>query len=71
MFYEVKILETAKQYRDKGMKWFESYQQNHNEAAYEMSMHNMTMADGLLEAYGILTGRRVISAQIENELSNY
>ena len=71
MFYEVKILETAKQYRDKGMKWFESYQQSHNEAAYKMSLHNMTMADGLLEAYGILTGRRVISAQIENELSNY
>lgn len=71
MFYEVKILETAKEYDQRAMCWFRAYEESHEELDWQMVSEMRAKADGLLEAYAILTGRRIYLHQLDEELSNY
>ena len=71
MFELVKILETALETREKGMKWFDAYCKNHDEECYNMSVGIMAHAEGLLEAYEILTGNEIRLSMIEQELKKY
>lgn len=71
MFYEVKILETAKEYHQRALRWFRLYEESHEELDWQMVSEMNAKADGLLEAYAILTGRKVYSHEISEELSRY
>lgn len=71
MFELVKILETALEYREKGIKWFDAYCNNHDEDCYNMAQSFMIHAEGLLEAYEILTGNEIRLSMIEQELKEY
>ncbi len=71
MIYEIKILEAAKRYTEDGLDWFCSYQLTKDEGQYEMALSKLSYAEGLLEAYEILTGVKVGTYQIDEELAKF
>lgn len=71
MCYEVKILESAKRYVKDGLEWFRSYQITKDEGQYEMALSKISYAEGLLEAYEIITGEKIGTYQIDEILEKY
>ena len=69
----VKILEAAKEHYDMSMTWFECEQNatsiTHKESYSIWSRQEEERYKGILEAYEIMTGRKVYGFEIENELS--
>ena len=69
----VKILKAAKDHYDMCMTWFECEQNTTSitkKEAYSIwSMQKEQKCRGLLEAYEILTGKKLHAFEIENELT--
>lgn len=65
----VKILEAAKYHDDKAMRWFEEYQKTENDFWFHMSKEQKMIVQGLLEAYEILTGKKIYHHEIDKELA--
>lgn len=65
----VKILEAAKEYRRKSMIWFDLYEKSNNEVDWQTCSELNMKCDGMLEAYEILTGKKVYGIDIDKELA--
>lgn len=65
----VKILEAAKEYKRRSMIWFNLYEETNDDLDWQMCKELSNKCDTMLEAYAILTGRKVYSYEIENELT--
>lgn len=64
----VKILEAARKHRSRSNVWFERYQENADESFWTACMEEEHAAKGLLEAYEIMTGRKIHTFEIEEEI---
>lgn len=64
----VKILATAKEYMRRSMIWFELYQNSKDEIDWQTCKELTTQCDTMLEAYEIITGRKVYRHDIDKEL---
>lgn len=65
----VKILEAAQKYDALSMRWFEIYTDSKDELDWNTCKEYDMRTEGLLEAYEILTGKRIRPFQIEDELA--
>ena len=65
----VKILEAAKKYKRRSMFWFNLYEESNDELDWQMCKELDMKCDGMLEAYEILTGKKVYSIDIDKELT--
>lgn len=65
----VYILEAAKEHDKQYHNWFQYYLDTNDDDAREIAMWQNNKALGLLEAYEILTGIKVPSCEIEDELA--
>ena len=65
----VKILEAAQKHYENSNRWFKLYQQENDEIYWNACAEEEHTARGLLEAYGILTGNKIYTNEIENELA--
>ena len=63
-----KILEAAKEYKRRSMVWFDIYQESNDEFAWKACKEFSDKCNTMLEAYEILTGRKVYQHEIDNEL---
>lgn len=61
----VKILEAAKEYKRRSMRWFGLYEESNCESDWQMCKELEMKCYGLLEAYEILTGKKVYSIGID------
>lgn len=64
-----KILEAAKEYQRRSMVWFDLYQESNDQFDWQTCMELSDKCDAMLEAYEILTGKRIYKAEIDNELA--
>ena len=64
----VKILEAANYHNTKANRFFDAYNETEDSTWYELSKDQTMMTKGLLEAYEILTGKKVYLSEIEKEL---
>lgn len=64
----VKILEAAKFYYDRSMRYFEYYERDHDEDDWNWSKENDCKCRGALEAYNILTDSHIMPFEIKHEL---
>ena len=65
----VKILEAANTYRIKSNFWFEYYMKTQNEYDKSAWLEYGAKCHAMLEAYEILTGKKIYESEIENELT--
>lgn len=65
----VKILEAAKEYERRSDVWFDMYEESNDEMDWQMCKELLNKADAMLEAYEILTGKKIYRFEIENELA--
>ena len=65
----VKILEAAKEYERRSMIWFDMYQESNDEFDWQTCKELSNKCDTMLEAYAILTGRKIYQHEIDNELA--
>ena len=65
----VKILEAAKEYERRSNVWFDMYEESNDEMDWQMCKELLNKANAMLEAYEILTGKKIYRFQIENELT--
>lgn len=65
----VKILEAAKEYKRRSMLWFEMYQESNDDLDWQECKELSAKCDAMLEAYAIITGRKVYQHDIDNELA--
>lgn len=65
----VKILEAAKEYVRRSMIWFEMYQESKDEIDWQTCKELTIQSDTMLEAYKILTGRKIYRHDIDIELN--
>lgn len=65
----VYILEEAKRHQQWSDIWFELYTESKDRTDWEMVMNEQGIADGLLKAYEILSGRKVFGFTIDEELA--
>lgn len=65
----VKILEAAKEYKRRSMFWFGMYEASNNNIDWETCKELDGKCDALLEAYEILTGKKVYSIDIDKEFA--
>lgn len=64
----VKILEAAQYHYDKETKWFNAYEETEDETWLQLSNEQRMITQGLLEAYNILTGKKIYVYDIKAEL---
>ena len=64
----VKILEAANEHYNRSNVWFKMYQEDGNDIYWNACMKEEHAARGLLEAYEIMTGRKIYTSEIEVEL---
>ena len=64
----VKILEAAKEYHRRAMVWFDMYTDSNDEFDWTTCKELSNKCQGLLEAYEIMTGRKISDFEIEKEL---
>lgn len=64
----VKILEAAKEHYNRSNVWFKMYQENDDNIYWTACTEEEHAACGLLEAYEIMTGRKIHTFEIEKEL---
>ena len=64
----VKILEAAKEYERRSMIWFEMYTDSNDEHDWQTCKELSDKCETMLEAYEILTGRKVYKFAIDEEL---
>lgn len=65
----VKILEAAKEYKRRSMFWFGMYEKSNDNSDWEKCKELDMKCDAMLEAYEILTGKKVYSIDIDKELA--
>lgn len=65
----VKILEAAKEYERRSNIWFDIYEESNDEFDWQMCKELLNKADAMLEAYEILTGKKIYRYAIDEELS--
>lgn len=65
----VKILEAAKEYERRSMVWFEMYTESNDEYDWQTCKELSNKSEIMLEAYEILTGKKIRSFEIETELA--
>ena len=65
----VKILEAAKEYNRRSMIWFDLYRESNDKFDWQTCMELSDKCDAMLEAYEILTGKKIYKAEIDNELA--
>ena len=65
----VKILEAAKEYKRRSMFWFNLYEGSNDENDWQMCKELDMKCDGMLEAYEIMTGKKVYGIDIDKELA--
>lgn len=65
----VKILEAAKEYNRRSMVWFRMFEESQDEFDWKTCMELTNKCDTMLEAYEILTGRKIFRNEIEEELA--
>lgn len=65
----IKILEAAKEYKRRSMIWFDLYEESNDELDWQMCKELDMKCDTMLEAYEILTGKKVYSIDIDKELA--
>lgn len=65
----VKILEAAKEYERHSNIWFDIYEESNDEMDWQICKELSNKADAMLEAYEILTGKKIYRYQIESELA--
>lgn len=64
----VKILEAAKEHHKCALVWFRQYQDTNDQDYWICTQEEDYAARGLLQAYEIMTGRKVYSHAIDEEL---
>ncbi len=64
----VKILEAAKEHYDRSNMWFKQYQETDEESYWNMCESEEYAARGLLEAYEIMTGKKIQTYEIKKEM---
>ena len=65
----VNILEAAKEYKRRSMIWFDLYEESNDELDWQTCKELSAKSDTMLEAYAILTGRKIYQVDIDNELA--
>lgn len=65
----VKILEAAQSYKESGDRWFELYTNSLDKIDYQTSLEYDAKCRGMLEAYEILTGKKIYIYEIDKELA--
>lgn len=65
----VKILEAANSYHIKGNFWFDYYMTSQSEYDKQAWQEYNAKCHAMLEAYEILTGKKIYECEIENELT--
>lgn len=65
----VKILEAAQNYKKRSDVWFEYYVKNQDQLDYQTSLEYEAKCRGMLEAYEILTGKKIYIYEIDKELA--
>lgn len=65
----VKILEAAKEYERRSDVWFNIYEESNNEFDWQQCKELLNKADAMLEAYEILTGKKIYRYAIDEELT--
>lgn len=65
----VKILEAAKEYKRRSMFWFDLYGNSNDESDWQMCKELDMKCDAMLEAYEILTGKKIYGIDIDKELA--
>lgn len=66
----VKILEAAKEYERRSMIWFEMYTESNDEYDWKTCKELSDKSETMLEAYEILTGKKIRRFEIEEELTS-
>lgn len=64
-----KILEAAKEYERRSMIWFEIYTASNDERDWQACKELSDKCETMLEAYEILTDRKVYKFAIDEELA--
>ena len=64
-----KILEAAKEYERRSMIWFEIYTASNDERDWQTCKELSDKCETMLEAYEILTDRKVYKFAIDEELA--
>lgn len=67
----VKILETAKKYERRSNIWFDMYEESKDEMDWQTCKELLNKSDAMLEAYEILTGKKIHRFAIDEELTLY
>lgn len=65
----LEILEAAKEYKRQSMIWFNLYRESNDELDWKAYMELSDKCDTMLEAYEILTGKRIYQCEIDEELA--
>lgn len=65
----VKILEAAKEYERRSNIWFDIYEESNDEFDWQMCKELLNKSDAMLEAYEILTDKKIHRFEIDNELA--
>lgn len=65
----VYILEAAQEHKEMADNWFELYINSDEQSDWEMVMYEQGKCLGLLKAYEIVSGKKIISSQIGVELA--
>lgn len=65
----VYILEAAQEHKEMADNWFELYINSDEQSDWEMVMYEQGKCLGLLRAYEIVSGKKIISSQIGVELA--
>ena len=65
----VKILEAAKEYERRSNVWFDMYEESNDEFDWQTCKELLNKSDAMLEAYEILTGKKIYRYAIDQELA--